>query len=200
MKKKEMIELLQNIEEESEIDSLLENVDLFKLKDKKELTLDDFKALILNDTNFKSFMDSEKNKYHREALENFKKKDMQTLINAEVLKRTSTNETEEQKAIRELNEKLDRLEKEKRHTEMISKYKNILVEKKIPTNLIEYLLSDDDEKTNANIDIFENSMKKYIQSRVDERIKDGSYTPPGKEGDNELSEVRKQIKQGLNSF
>ncbi|UWD50633.1 DUF4355 domain-containing protein (plasmid) [Clostridioides difficile] len=197
MQKREMIELLQNVEDESEIDSLLEN---FKSKEPKSPTIDEFKALILSDSNFKSFMDKENNNYYSEKLEHFKKNDMQTLINAEVLKRTSTNETDEQKAIRELNEKLDRLEKEKRHTEMISKYKDILVEKKIPTNLIEYLLSDDDEKTIANIDIFENSMKKYIQSRVDERIKDGSYTPPGKEGINELSEIRNQIKQGLNSF
>lgn len=200
MQKREMIELLKNVEDESEIDSLLENLELFKSKEPKSPTIDEFKSLILSDSNFKSFMDKENSKYYSEKLEHFKKNDMQTLINAEVLKRTSTNETEEQKAIRELNQKLDRLEKEKRHTEMISKYKDVLSEKKIPTNLIEYLLSDDDEKTNANIDIFENSMKQYIQARVDERIKDGSYTPPGKEGIDELSEVRKQIKQGLNSF
>ncbi|HEK4537571.1 TPA: DUF4355 domain-containing protein, partial [Clostridioides difficile] len=135
-----------------------------------------------------------------EALENFKKKDMQTLISAEVLKRTGANETEEQKAIRELRESLNKLEKEKQHAEKISKYKDILVEKKIPTNLIEYLLSDDDDKTNANIEIFENSMKQYVQSKVDERIKDGSYVPPGKDSAGSLSEIRKQIKQGLNSL
>lgn len=36
---------------------------------------------------------------------------MQTLISAEVLKRTGANETEEQKAIRELRESLDKLKK-----------------------------------------------------------------------------------------
>ncbi|MDW0092686.1 hypothetical protein RHK27_20155 [Clostridioides difficile] len=113
MQKREMIELLQNIEDESDIDSLLENLDLFKSKEPKSPTIDEFKSLILSDSNFKSFMDKENSKYYSEKLEHFKKNDMQTLINAEVLKRTSTNETEEQKAIRELNEKLDRLEKEK---------------------------------------------------------------------------------------
>ncbi|MBT2157954.1 DUF4355 domain-containing protein [Clostridioides difficile] len=90
--------------------------------------------------------------------------------------------------------------KEKQYAEKVSKYKDILVEKKIPTNLIEYLLSDDDDKTNANIEIFENSMKQYVQSKVDERIKDGSYVPPGKDSAGSLSEIRKQIKQGLNSL
>lgn len=200
MLKKEVLELLKEIEDDAEIDSLLQSTDLFKSASDKKLTIEEFRELINNDANFKAIIDSEKNKYHREALENFKKKDMQTLISAEVLKRTGANETEEQKAIRELRESLNKLEKEKQHAEKISKYKDILVEKKIPTNLIEYLLSDDDDKTNANIEIFENSMKQYVQSKVDERIKDGSYVPPGKDSAGSLSEIRKQIKQGLNSL
>ncbi|MBY2477562.1 DUF4355 domain-containing protein [Clostridioides difficile] len=200
MLKKEVLELLKEIEDDAEIDSLLQSTDLFKSASDKKLTIEEFRELINNDANFKALIDNEKNKYHSEALENFKKKDMQTLISAEVLKRTGANETEEQKAIRELRESLNKLEKEKQHAEKISKYKDILVEKKIPTNLIEYLLSDDDDKTNANIEIFENSMKQYVQSRVDERIKDGSYTPPGRDGAGSLSEIRKQIKQGLNSL
>ncbi|MCC0682738.1 DUF4355 domain-containing protein [Clostridioides sp. ES-S-0005-03] len=200
MLKKEVLELLKEIEDDAEIDSLLQSTDLFKSASDKKITIEEFRELINNDTDFKTFIDSEKNKYHSEALENFKKKDMQTLISAEVLKRTGANETEEQKAIRELRESLNKLEKEKKHAEKVSKYKDILVEKKIPTNLIEYLLSDDDDKTNANIEIFENSMKQYVQSRVDERIKDGSYVPPGKDNAGSLSEIRKQIKQGLNSL
>lgn len=200
MLKKEVLELLKEIEDDAEIDSLLQSTDLFKSASDKKLTIEEFRELINNDANFKAIIDSEKNKYHSEALENFKKKDMQTLISAEVLKRTGANETEEQKAIRELRESLNKLEKEKQHAEKISKYKDILVEKKIPTNLIEYLLSDDDDKTNANIEIFENSMKQYVQSKVDERIKDGSYVPPGKYSAGSLSEIRKQIKQGLNSL
>ncbi|AWH79529.1 DUF4355 domain-containing protein [Clostridioides difficile] len=200
MLKKEVLELLKEIEDDAEIDSLLQSTDLFKSASDKKLTIEEFRELINNDANFKAIIDSEKNKYHSEALENFKKKDMQTLISAEVLKRTGANETEEQKAIRELRESLNKLEKEKQHAEKISKYKDILVEKKIPTNLIEYLLSDDDDKTNANIEIFENSMKQYVQSKVDERIKDGSYVPPGKDSAGSLSEIRKQIKQGLNSL
>ncbi|EGT4067958.1 DUF4355 domain-containing protein [Clostridioides difficile] len=200
MLKKEVLELLKEIEDDAEIDSLLQSTDLFKSASDKKLTIEEFRELINNDANFKAIIDSEKNKYHSEALENFKKKDMQTLISAEVLKRTGANETEEQKAIRELRESLNKLEKEKQYAEKVSKYKDILVEKKIPTNLIEYLLSDDDDKTNANIEIFENSMKQYVQSKVDERIKDGSYVPPGKDSAGSLSEIRKQIKQGLNSL
>ncbi|MCP3329899.1 DUF4355 domain-containing protein [Clostridioides difficile] len=200
MLKKEVLELLKEIEDDAEIDSLLQSTDLFKSASDKKLTIEEFRELINNDANFKAIIDNEKNKYHSEALENFKKKDMQTLISAEVLKRTGANETEEQKAIRELRESLDKLKKEKQYAEKVSKYKDILVEKKIPTNLIEYLLSDDDDKTNANIEIFENSMKQYVQSKVDERIKDGSYVPPGKDNAGSLSEIRKQIKQGLNSL
>ncbi|WP_227483671.1 hypothetical protein [Clostridioides sp. ES-S-0001-03] len=48
MQKREMIELLQNVEDESKIDSLLENLDLFKSKESKNPTIDEFKSLILS--------------------------------------------------------------------------------------------------------------------------------------------------------
>ncbi|ENY8540187.1 hypothetical protein ACF116_003568, partial [Clostridioides difficile] len=111
MLKKEVLELLKEIEDDAEIDSLLQSTDLFKSASDKKITIEEFRELINNDTDLKAFIDSEKNKYHSEALENFKKKDMQTLISAEVLKRTGANETEEQKAIRELRESLNKLEK-----------------------------------------------------------------------------------------
>ncbi len=86
MLKKEVLELLKEIEDDAEIDSLLQSTDLFKSASDKKLTIEEFRELINNDANFKAIIDNEKNKYHSEALENFKKKDMQTLISAEVLK------------------------------------------------------------------------------------------------------------------
>ena len=112
------------------------------------------------------------------GIENFKKNGMQKLIEAEVLKRTGKNETPEQKEIRELKERLDKADKEKAKAEMISKYKDVLTEKKIPSNMIDFLLAEDDETTGANIELFENSMKQYIETGIKAKLGDSEYTPP----------------------
>ena len=112
------------------------------------------------------------------GIENFKKNGMQKIIEAEVLKRTGKNETPEQKEIRELTERLDKADKEKAKAEMISKYKDVLTEKKIPSNMIDFLLAQDDETTEANIELFENSMKQYIETGIKAKLGDSEYTPP----------------------
>ena len=112
------------------------------------------------------------------GIENFKKNGMQKIIEAEVLKRTGKNETPEQKEIRELKERLDKADKEKAKAEMISKYKDVLTEKKIPSNMIDFLLAEDDETTGANIELFENSMKQYIETGIKAKLGDSEYTPP----------------------
>ena len=112
------------------------------------------------------------------GIENFKKNGMQKIIEAEVLKRTGKNETPEQKEIRELKERLDKADKEKAKAEMISKYKDVLAEKKIPSNMIDFLLAQDDETTGANIELFENSMKQYIETGIKAKLGDSEYTPP----------------------
>lgn len=112
------------------------------------------------------------------GIENFKKNGMQKIIEAEVLKRTGKNETPEQKEIRELKERLDKADKEKSKAEMISKYKDVLAEKKIPSNMIDFLLAQDDETTEANIELFENSMKQYIETGIKAKLGDSEYTPP----------------------
>lgn len=167
MNKKELIELIANIGEEDSVDDTV-------------FTLENFKSRLEN-KEFKSFMDSEKDKHAEKvketALDNFKKNDMKKLIDAEILKR-NPQKTPEQLKIEELENKFKDMEKAKAKAEMVAKYKDTLSEKKIPSNLIDFLLGDNEETTDANITLFENSMKTYVDNQVKERISKGSYTPP----------------------
>lgn len=191
MLKSELLELVKDIDDSTDIDEVIS---------KSYLTLDNFKSK-LDESEFKSFLDSQKDKHSSKAiataLENFKAKDMQKLIDAEVLKRTGDNETPEQKQIRELQQQFEALQKEKTHAEMVSKYKDVLNEKKIPSQLVDFLLADDEDITNANIDLFENSMKTFIDSKVEERMKDTSYTPPENKGDTKAITKEEFLKMDL---
>ena len=182
MKKKDLLELLVDIEEDGIVDEILQGTDLYKSR----LSLDSFKDLVATDKEFKSFLDSEKDKHADKVLKTFKANNLEKLIEAEVLKRTGKTETPEQKAIRELQEQLANMGKEKEKAERIAKYKDVLVKKKIPSQLSDFILGEDDDITDANINIFEDAMKTYVESKVKERLKDSKYTPP-KSGEKKMT-------------
>ena len=184
MIKSELIEAIKDIEDGGEIDEILTSKGFAKplnFGNKTVATVDDLKSLI----------DSERDK----GIEGFKKNGMQKLIDDEVLKRTNKKETPEQKSIRELTEKLENMEKEKVRAEMVAKYKDTLTEKNIPSNLIDFLLGENEETTNENISLFEDSMKTYIDSQVQNRL-NGGYKPPKDDG-NGSNNFEKQIADAM---
>lgn len=170
MLKSELLALVNDIDENADIDEII----LSNGFAKPITDVEGLNKLLESDKSLQGLFD----KKVTTGIENFKKNGMQKLIEAEVLKRTGKNETPEQKEIRELKERLDKADKEKAKAEMISKYKDVLAEKKIPSNMIDFLLAQDDETTEANIELFENSMKQYIETGIKEKLGDSEYTPP----------------------
>lgn len=171
MLKSELINLINDIEEDKEIDEIILNNGFAK-----PLDTNGFNELLASNKDIQSLVDGKITK----GIETFKTNTMPKLIEAEVLKRSGDNETPEQKAIRELQTKLDNMEKEKARAEMVAKFKDTLTEKKIPSKLIDFVLGDDEDSTNTNITLFEDTMKSYINSQVQDKL-NGGYKPPTKE-------------------
>lgn len=170
MKKSELMALINELQDDNDIDEVvLSNGFAKPITDVEGLN-----SLLTGNKEFQGLFD----KKVTAGIDNFKKNGMQKLIEAEVIKRTGKNETPEQKEIRELKERLDRADKEKSKAERIAKFKDVATEKKIPSKLLDYLLTEDDDTTTANLDLFQNSMKEYIESEVKGRLKGGEYTPP----------------------
>ena len=170
MNKAELLALINEVDDNADIDEII----LSNGFAKPITDVEGLNKLLESDKSLQGLFD----KKVTTGIENFKKNGMQKLIEAEVLKRTGKNETPEQKEIRELKERLDKADKEKAKAEMISKYKDVLTEKKIPSNMIDFLLAQDDETTGANIELFENSMKQYIETGIKAKLGDSEYTPP----------------------
>lgn len=182
MLKNELLELIKELDNDKEVDEIILSQGFAKpIND-----INGFNELLASNKEIQSLVDNKVT----QGIDSFKKKGMQKLIEAEVLKRTGNNETEEQKAIRELKEKLENMEKEKARAEMVAKFKDTLTEKKIPTKLIDFVLGEDDETTNANITLFENSIKEFIETSVQDRLKGSSYTPP--KSDEVVGKITKQ--------
>lgn len=175
MLKKDFINLIQDKEDDFDIyETILSQGFAKPITD-----VEGFNSLLASNKDIQGIFD----KKVTGALENFKKNGMQKLIDAEVIKRTGgKEETPQDKLIRELQERLDKADREKAKAEMVAKFKDTLTEKKIPTKMVDFLLGQDEETTNANITLFEDSMKSYIESGIQERLGESSYTPPKSDG------------------
>lgn len=174
MLKKDLIDLIKDMEDEVDVDETIISQGFAK----PVSDIEGLNKLLASNKEFQGLFDNKVTG----GIENFKKNNLQKLIDAEVLKRTGKDETPEQKEIRELKERLDKSDKDKIRAEMVSKYKDTLSEKRIPSNMIDFLLGADEETTNTNITLFEDSMKNYIEKGISEKLNNSSYTPPKQEG------------------
>lgn len=143
----------------------------------KSLDLDGVKSFLESNEDGKGYLQSFTDGKVTKGIETFKQNNLQKLVEAEMLKK-NPKLTPEQLRIQELESKFADMEKAKSRAEMSNKFKDVLGDKKIPSSLTNFLLADDEDVTNANITLFEDSMKSYIDAMVEDRIKQGSYTPP----------------------
>lgn len=139
----------------------------------------------------KSFIEKEEGKkwlgslndsFFSKGLESWKENNLQTLID-DAVKKANPAETEQQKEIRLLKERLDQKESAEKRQGLINKALLVADEKKLPKDLVEFFLGDDEENTTKNLDKLGSVMNTFVQTQVDERLK-GTYTPPsGGSGD-----------------
>lgn len=186
MNKKELLKIIENIDDEGSVDEVLSGSDFAKSLLQSGITLNAFKEKI-NEPEFKSYLDSVKDKHFDKALETWKTNNLQTIINDEVLKATGKKKTPEQLKIEELEKNFNEQKAKAERAEKIAKYKDVLAEKKIPGEMIDYFLTDNDETTNTRIDNFVAYVDGIVSTNVKEKIASGSYTPPGENGAGDLT-------------
>ncbi|NFG59595.1 DUF4355 domain-containing protein [Clostridium botulinum] len=186
MKKTELNELLKNIADDAEIDETIKGstlADLFK----KDLTLDEVKNFVESSDDGKKYLQTYGDKRVTDGIKTWKDKNLQTLINDEVLKATGKKKTPEQIEIEQIKAQLKEQTDKAERAESIAKYKDVLAEKKIPMEMIDYFLTDNEETTNTRIDNFSTYVNDMVKNGVKEQISDGNYTPPGENGAGDLT-------------
>lgn len=157
--------------------------------------LDVFKEKVNNDPNFKSFMDSEKDKHSSKSLETWKTNNLKKLIDDAVTK-ANPQETPEQKQIRELTERINKSEKENVHETLRNKALKIATDKKLPSELVDYFIGADEESTIKNLESLENVLNTKVNALAEERLK-GGYKPP--KGNTNLS-AKEQAQAEINKI
>ena len=186
MKKADVAKLIENLKDDDDINELLKGTDV-ESTFKTEPTLDVFKAK-LNENEFKSYMDSEKDTHANKSLETWKTNNLQTLINDEVLKATGKKKTPEQIKIEELEKKFNDKEIEAQNLSNQSKIKDLLTQTGFdPTKTIEFFNTSNIENIETSVGNFKSIIDEMVNTGVKSAIADGNYTPPGENGAGELT-------------
>lgn len=191
MKKSDLLKKVEAAKDEDDINELLKGTDIetaYKTTEKIQPTLEDFKAKIQSDKDFKSYMDSEKDTHANKSLETWKANNLQTLINDEVLKATGKKKTPEQIKIEELERKFNEKEQEAATLANQSKVKDLLTQSGFdPTKTIEFFNTNNIENIETSIGNFKTVIDELVSNGVKAAVKDGSYPPPGDNGAGELT-------------
>lgn len=176
MNKQELLKLIETIGDEDSVDEVLSQSDFAKSLLTSGLTLDAFKEKVTKDKEFKSFVDSLKDNHFNTALETWKTNNLQKIVDDAVSK-ANPEETAEQKKIRELTERIDKAEKEKAYESLRNKAYKIATDKKLPSDIVEFFIGQDEEATIKNLESFNDVYNQNLSLAIEERLK-GGYKPP----------------------
>lgn len=183
MLKSEILELVKELEDGADIDEIILNQGFAKpIKD-----LEGFKQLLASNDGkeikgyYQSALDSGIGKGVNTFKENFNKNELPKLVEAGIKAKSNEGKPEWQIELEEERAKREALEKQIQMKDLSSKYTKVLSEKQLPIELVDYVLSDDEEKINSNIEFFSNLITNSVNNGVKQRLVGKDETPPKNE-------------------
>lgn len=189
MKKSELLEVLKDIADDSEINETIQGIEgLAKPFDITSIGLEDFKKVLEGNKEVKAYYQSALDSGIGKGVATFKEKTLPGIIEEELKKATNKKKTPEQIELEELKAKFEALEKEKTKADMTSKYTKLLTEKGLNADLINFVLGENDETTTQNIESIEKIINGAVDNGVKNKLSSSSYTPPSESNvDNSLN-------------
>lgn len=154
----------------------------------------------------KGFLDTEEGKKllqprldqnFTKGLETWKTKNLETLINGELAKRNPA-QTEEQKRIAALEKELQDQKKEAQKEKLTNFAMKHATDKKLPTDLINFFLAEDEDATTANLGKFEEVFTKAVQAGVEAKFKENGRDINNGSGSKETGEYGKNLASEFN--
>jgi hypothetical protein len=166
---------------------------------KVQPTLEAFKAK-LNDADFKSFMDSERDKHSTKSLETWKTNNLDSLVSAKV-KELHPDADPKDLALNKLQAQFDKMQNDSLKKDLTNRTLKQFQEAKLPSELVDFMVGADEEATNKNLEMLTALFAKHDEAIKTEFAKGNSYTPPastkgglGKEEEAARAEISKYMK------
>ncbi len=135
------------------------------------VTIDRVKDFATVNDEGRTWLQSQKDSFFSSSLETWRKNNLDEVVMTKV-KELYPEESEDQKRIRLLEQKLAEAEQKEQRELLKNKAISIASEKKLPANLVDFFLGEDEEKTLANITLLEENYTPIIEARVNEQVEE----------------------------
>lgn len=110
-------------------------------------------------------------RYHAKSLESWKENNLKDIVDEKV-KKLNPEETEEQRKIRELEERLNAAEREKTQQSLLNKVTQQLSKDGLPTDLAGLLITEDEEGLQKNLELYKSVVGTIAESTRKEILKE----------------------------
>lgn len=145
------------------------------------LTTDRVESYLNNDDG-KKLIQPKLDSYFNKGLETWKTNNIEKLLDEEIKKRFPEKDVKDIE-LEKVKAELERIKADANRKELTNKALLIADEKKLPKDLIDYFIGNDEENTTKNLEKLESVFSKHIEKLVEERLKGSGYVPPkGGEG------------------
>lgn len=141
-----------------------------------KITLDDVKRLAAQDEGVSKWIQSEKDSHFSKGLATWKEKTMPELIDQEIKKRYP-EKTPEQLELDTLRREIEQMRRDKERESLRLVAKDYALEKKLPANLVDFFVGENEEGTKSNLESFEKAWSEAVKGAVGETFKQHSREP-----------------------
>lgn len=147
------------------------------------VTLDRVQAFLETDEG-KRLMQPRLDSYFAKGLETWKTNNLQKLVDEKVLEMYPA-ETEQEKRIKALEQKLAQEENARKRQEMEKKAIRLLTENKYPVDLVDFIHASDDNELEAKFQSLKTILEGWAKEVVDGKYREAGRSPRKPEGLNE---------------
>lgn len=194
---KEIQEFLNTNKENEEVKDLIKSFQTPITRDVVETWCQNGDGRSWLDRNCDIYSSKAVNTAREKAIVKFKEEELPNILETELKKKSNDGLTEDQIALKEMQKQIEEMKAEKIKAENVAKYTKVLGEKKLPTELVDYILADDEETINKNIDFFSNLITNSVNSSVKERLNNLDETPPKSDELTQEQLINQQLQQAM---
>ena len=146
----------------------------------KTITLEDVKQYLETDSEAKRWLQAEKDRTVTKGIETWKENNLDKIINEKISEKYP-EETEEQKRLKDLEQKLASVENARVRETLRNKALSKLTENGLPTQLADLVVGKDEESTMSKLDmiqqLWDNGMKQQVESKFKENGRQPAESP-----------------------
>ena len=146
----------------------------------KTITLEDVKKYLETDSEGKKWLQAEKDRTVTKGIETWKENNLDKIINEKISEKYP-EETEEQKRLKDLEQKLASVENARVRETLRNKALSKLTENGLPTQLADLVVGKDEESTMSKLDmiqqLWDNGMKQQVENKFKENGRQPAESP-----------------------